>query len=164
MLIIGLFLVGAFLLQGALGLIQIKNFTKNYRDLRLMGRVLIGKNPKRFRSGSLILMSIDEVGKIKAARIMKGVTIFVKFKALPELTGEYLAMVAADHDTLKKYDRLTQQCILNAYRNYIDFKAGKLNASDYDTSTNVFTMPLFEKIRSIGLTTMASLKQRRNDI
>jgi DNA-binding transcriptional regulator of glucitol operon len=120
MFIIGLFLVSAFLLQGALGFLQIKNFSRNFSVLRKQGRVLIGKNPKRFNSGSLMLISIDESGLIKEARIMKGVTIFAKFKSLSMLSGKYLQVVAADYDELHHFDRLTRQCLLNAYRNYID--------------------------------------------
>ncbi|MFD0898531.1 transcriptional regulator GutM [Loigolactobacillus binensis] len=160
MLIIGLFLVSAFLLQGALGFIQIKNFTKNFSELRKQGRVLIGKNPKRFNSGSLMLISIDDQGLIKEARIMKGVTIFAKFKSLPQLAGSYLPVVAADYDELHHFDRLTRQCLLNAYRNYIDFKAGKLSSDAYDTSVNVFSMPLFVKIQQVGLNVTTTVKQR----
>lgn len=160
MLIIGLFLVSAFLLQGALGFIQIKNFTKNFSELRRQGRVLIGKNPKRFNSGSLMLLSIADDGLIKEARIMKGVTIFAQFKSLSKLTDHYLQEVAADYDELHCFDRLTRQCLLNAYRNYIDFQAGKLSSDAYDTSVNVFSMPLFVKVQQIGLGVTSTVKQR----
>jgi DNA-binding transcriptional regulator of glucitol operon len=160
MFMIGIILVSAFLLQGALGFFQIKNFTKNFRELRKQGRVLIGKNPKRFNSGSLMLISINEDGLIHDARIMKGVTIFAKFKSLPKLTDQYLPVIAADYDEMHKLDRLTRQCLLNAYRNFIDFKAGKLAESAYDTSVNVFTMPLFAKIQQVGLSATSIVKQR----
>ena len=66
-ILIGLIVVGAFLLQGLFGIFQIKNFSRNYRELRLLGpyRILIGKNPKRFFSGSLMLIAIDNDGNIK---------------------------------------------------------------------------------------------------
>ena len=71
-ILIGLIVVGAFLLQGLFGIFQIKNFSRNYRELRLLGpyRILIGKNPKRFFSGSLMLIAIDNDGNIKEARLM----------------------------------------------------------------------------------------------
>lgn len=144
---IGFFLVMAFLLQGFLGFLQIKNFSVNFGDLRKKGKVLIGKNPKRIRSGSLILMAIDKEGSIKEARIMKGVTVFAKFKQLKKLQNMNVVEVAANHQIISSFDKLTQQCILNAYRNYINFKTGKLTTEDLDTSVNIFSIPILEKIK-----------------
>ncbi|GAF41168.1 sorbitol operon activator [Agrilactobacillus composti DSM 18527 = JCM 14202] len=150
MLVLGLALVGAFLIQSALGFFQIKNFSKNYSELRHQGRVLIGKNPKRFQSGTLFLISITADGLIQEARIMKGITIFAKFKTIPSLAGQYLLVVAADYTQLQRMDRLTRGCLLNAYKNYVEFRNGKLADSAYDTSVNVFSMPMFVKIKDLG--------------
>ena len=146
--LIGLFIVSAFLLQGLLGIFQIKNFSKNYRELRLLGayRILIGKNPKRFFSGTLMLIAIDDNGNIKEARLMQGVTFFAKFKSVKELRNKNIAILAADYQELSKMNRLTRQCLLNAYKTFVDFKTKKLSASAYDTSKNVFNMPLFTKV------------------
>ncbi|CAM3124123.1 transcriptional regulator GutM [Lactiplantibacillus plajomi] len=144
-LYLGIGLAGAFLLQGLFGFIQIKNFTINYRTMREHGRVLIGKNPKRLQAGSLLLLAIDLDGNISKARMMKGVTVFAHFKSLPALVGKNIGMVACDHQEMQYFDKLTQGCILNAYRNFVNFKTGQLAYDDLDTSVNIFAMPLFEK-------------------
>lgn len=46
---------------------------------------------------------------------MKGVTVFAKFQSLPQLNNQNLAVVAADPQFLKQFNRLVQQCIFNAY-------------------------------------------------
>ncbi|VDG20869.1 sorbitol operon activator [Lactobacillus plantarum WCFS1] [Lactiplantibacillus mudanjiangensis] len=148
-LYLGIGLVAAFLLQGLLGFIQIKNFSQNYRELRQHGRVLIGKNPKRLQAGSLLLLAIDLDGNIKEARIMKGVTIFAHFKQLPLLKQHNIVVVAADNEMMQQVDKLTRGCILNAYRNFVNFKTGQLAYDDLNTNVNIFSMPLFEKIKQL---------------
>ncbi|MFC6181351.1 transcriptional regulator GutM [Lactiplantibacillus daowaiensis] len=166
---LGIGLVAAFLLQGLLGFVQIKNFSQNYSDMRQQGRVLIGKNPKRLQSGSLLLLSIDIDGNIQEARIMKGVTIFAHFKPLPLLQQRNIAEVAADNTTMQQIDKLTRGCILNAYRNFVNFKTGQLAYDDLNTSVNIFSMPLFEKIKQfynqiIQLINRQLNKVRRNEL
>jgi len=56
LLIFGIVLVLAFLFQGIMGFFQIKNFSRNFSEVRQQGKVLIGKNPKHFQSGTLMLM------------------------------------------------------------------------------------------------------------
>ncbi|KRL97710.1 transcriptional regulator GutM [Liquorilactobacillus satsumensis] len=149
LIIMGLLLAGAFILQGLFGFFQIKNFTRNYHELRKQGKVLIGRNPKKFRAGSLILMALDGTGKIKEARIMKGVTVFAKFKKIGRLHEKQLQEVAADYDYLAGFDRLTRRCILDAYRNYINFQTGKMEAGAFNTSVNLFSLPLLARLNEI---------------
>ena len=162
-ILIGLIVVGAFLLQGLFGIFQIKNFSRNYRELRLLGpyRILIGKNPKRFFSGSLMLIAIDD-GNIKEARLMQGVTVFAKFRTLKKLEGKNIAVLAADYQELKRMNKLTRQCLLNAYKTFVDFKTQKLSASAYDTSVNVFNMPLFTKIGLMANNLKANMSKKFN--
>lgn len=163
LLIFGIVLVLAFLFQGIMGFFQIKNFSRNFSEVRQQGKVLIGKNPKHFQSGTLMLMAIDEqTGRIKEARIMKGVTVFAKFQSLPQLNNQNLAVVATDHQFLQQFNRLVQQCILNAYQNFIDFKTGTLSASEFDTSVNVFTMPLFSQMHLWGQQLVTRVKKLSN--
>lgn len=166
---LGIGLVAAFLLQGVLGFIQIKNFSNNYREMRQQGRVLIGKNPKRLQSGSLMLLSIDIEGNIHEARIMKGVTIFAHFKPLPFLQHRNIVEVAADSTKMHQVDKLTRGCILNAYRNFVNFKTNQLAYDDLNTSVNIFSMPLFEKIKQLSTQVIQLVnrqlnKTRRNEL
>lgn len=143
-LFISLLLGAVFLLQSILGFLQIRNFVKEFRRMCRHGKVLIGKNPKKFRAGSLLLLSIDQDANIKEAKMMKGVTIFARFKEFKALKGKSLPILAASYDELKEMDPLTRECLLNAYRNYINFKTGKMSRSDLDTSTNFLSLPVFE--------------------
>ncbi|AYJ43373.1 transcriptional regulator GutM [Lactiplantibacillus pentosus] len=148
MLYLGIMLVAAFLLQGLFGFIQIKNFTENYRKMRQRGRVLIGKNPKRFQAGTILLLVIDREGNIQEARVMKGITIFVKFKPLSRVVGRNIVDIATDYEFMIGVDRLTRGCILNAYRNFVNFKTNQLSYEDLNTSIDIFAMPMFARIKS----------------
>lgn len=160
-LLISLLLGGAFLLQSVLGFLQIKNFVKVFRAMSKNGKVLIGKNPKKFRAGTLLLLNIDEQANIKEAKIMKGVTIFARFKDIDSLEGKSLPIMASDYDEMTKYDKLTRECILNAYRNFINYKTGKMSRSDLDTSTNFLSLPVFSLWKNELVSKFHQIKRRR---
>ncbi|GFZ27412.1 transcriptional regulator GutM [Lactobacillus corticis] len=143
LLVIGLGLGIAFLFQSILGFFQIRNFSKIFHEMSKQGKVLIGKNPKKIQSGSIILLNIDDSGKIYDGQLMKGYSVFAKFRHFTKLNGKSLPEVAASYDELNNFDKLTKECILNAYRNFINFKTGKMSRSDYDTSVNFLDMPTF---------------------
>ncbi|WP_159255902.1 transcriptional regulator GutM [Lactiplantibacillus pentosus] len=160
MLYLGIMLVAAFLLQGLFGFIQIKNFSENYRKMRQRRRVLIGKNPKRFQAGTILLLAIDREGDIKEARVMKGITIFVKFKPLSRVVGRNIVDIATDYEFMIGVDHLTRGCILNAYRNFVNFKTNQLSHEDLNTSTDIFAMPMFAWIKSGWYRLIGELRKR----
>lgn len=98
------------------------------------------------RAGTLLLLNIDKEANIQDAEIMKGVTIFARFKKIEKLKNKSLPLLASSYDEMQEFDSLTQECILNAYRNYINFKTGKMSRSDLDTSinTNFLSLPVFQ--------------------
>ncbi len=142
-LLISLIIGAAFFLQSIFGFFQVRNFVKEFHAMCKKGKVLIGKNPKKIRAGSLILLSIDDNAVIKKAKMMQGVTVFARFKEIKTLKNRSLPILASSHEEMRKFDSLTQECILNAYRNYINFKTGKMSRSDLDTSTNFLSLPVF---------------------
>ena len=101
-------------------------------------------------------------GNIKEARLMQGVTVFAKFRTLKKLEGKNIAVLAADYQELKRMNKLTRQCLLNAYKTFVDFKTQKLSASAYDTSVNVFNMPLFTKIGLMANNLKANMSKKFN--
>lgn len=157
----GIILVGAFLLQGLLGLRQIKNFSKTFHQLRQLAPVAIGKNPKKLRSGTLILLAVENDGTIVEAQMMKGVTIFAKFKALEQLRQQNIAEVAASYQQLKQFDKLTRACLLDAYKNYLNYKANKLAPQEFDSSVKIWSLPMIEKLKSIYYKGVASLRKKQ---
>ena len=68
------------MVQYILGYFQIKNFTKNYIELRSNGRVAIGRRPSIFKSGTLVLLQLNNRNEIVKGRYMQGVTVFQNLK------------------------------------------------------------------------------------
>lgn len=146
-LILGIFVAAAFLLQALMGYFQIRNFAHNYHEVRQGGRVLIGKNPRRFRQGSLMLIGLDRDDRIQEIRIMKGLTVFSRFREVDRFDGESVAEVGADYAALQKLSRTERECFLNAYRNYVNYKTNNLSFEDFDTSrVSMFSLPIFSEI------------------
>lgn len=157
----GIILVAAFLFQGLLGLKQIKNFSKTFHHLRVQAPVAIGKNPKKLRAGTLILIAVKDDGTIVEAQMMKGVTIFAKFKELKALKSQSLAEVAASYDQLRKFDKLTRVCLLDAYRNYVSYKVNKLAPEDFDGSVKIWSLPMVEKIKSMYYKALGNRRKKQ---
>lgn len=111
-----------FIIQYLLGLLQIKNFTKHYTELRENGRVAIGRRPAIFKSGTLVLLQINNRNEIEEARYMQGVTVFSKFKKLKGLEG-YKIQKLRDTD-LKKYNKLLIKAILDAQHTFNVIQSG----------------------------------------
>lgn len=149
-----------FLLQSVLGFLQVRNFVKVFRRMCKKGKVLIGKNPKKFKAGTLLLLNIDGQANITHAEIMTGVTIFARFKKLESIEGKSLPLLASDYMELNKYNQLTRECILNAYRNFINFKTGKMSREDLDTSTNFFSLPVFSLWKNQLVNKFYEIKRR----
>ncbi|AEB07632.1 Glucitol operon activator [Coriobacterium glomerans PW2] len=148
---IGLMIAAAFLVQALMGFFQIKNFAKHYREVRRRGRVLIGKNPRRFRSGSLMLIGLDSAGRVQEIRVMKGVSVFSRFRELSLGVGRPIEEIGADHDALQRLSRTERECLLNAYRNFINFKTHNLSVEDFDTSSvSIFSLPVFNSLLATG--------------
>ncbi|MCP9304943.1 transcriptional regulator GutM [Lacticaseibacillus paracasei] len=146
-LILGIFIAAAFLLQALMGYFQIRNFAHNYHEVRQDGRVLIGKNPRRFRQGSLMLIGLDHDDRIQEIRVMKGLTVFSRFRDVNQFDGELVAEVGADYTALQKLSRTERECFLNAYRNYVNYKTNNLSFEDFDTSrVSMFSLPIFNEI------------------
>lgn len=97
----------AWILQTVLGSTQVKNFNKHYTELRSAGRVSIGRSKGIFRSGVVLLMSIDKKRKIQIAKKMQGVTILARFRDFKLLEGQDLLHI--DKDVYEKMDRFTKQ-------------------------------------------------------
>ncbi|MFC6169991.1 transcriptional regulator GutM [Loigolactobacillus jiayinensis] len=142
MLIIILIIFVAFILQAGLGFLQLQNFTHHYQTLRRQGRVLIGRNPKRFQAGTLLLVALDQDGVIRACQLMKGVTIFARFQTITRFNGQRFIELVTDYKQLAPEPRLLRQCLLNAYQTLIKYHSGQLNEHDFSDQTNFFDLPL----------------------
>ncbi|RHW54282.1 transcriptional regulator GutM [Lactobacillus bombicola] len=160
-LYMSILLGSVFFFQSILGFLQVKNFVKVFRKMCKNGKVLIGKNPKKFKAGTLLLLNIDEHANIIHAQIMTGITIFARFKKLTAIEGKSLPILASNYDELNKYNKLTKECILNAYRNFINFKTGKMSREDLDTSTNFLSLPVFSLWKNTLINKFYEIKGKR---
>ena len=112
----------AYVVQFLLTMMQMKNFNLNFRDLRRMGRVAIGKKKGGFVAGSIAMFAIDDEGIILKGMCLSGVTVLARFKEFNELNGIDIATITEEQ--VKKYSKQIQKSILDASYNYITITGG----------------------------------------
>ncbi len=104
----------AFILQFIFASIQIKDFNKNYKILRKIGRVAIGKYKGAIFAGAIAMFAIDENGNIIEGSYMSGVSILARFKKIDVLNGENIGDINKNLDLPKP----VKKAIENASSNY----------------------------------------------
>ncbi|MEG0855658.1 MAG: transcriptional regulator GutM [Terrisporobacter sp.] len=112
----------AYIIQFLLTMLQMKNFNLNFRDLRKLGRVAIGKKKGGFKAGSISMFAIDDEGRIIKGLYLSGVTVLARFKEINQFNGKDIATLK--EDDVKKYPKQVQKSILNASSNYITITNG----------------------------------------
>lgn len=94
-----------------------------------------------------MLIGLDHDDRIQEIRVMKGLTVFSRFREVAQFDGELVAEVGADYTALQKLSRTERECFLNAYRNYVNYKTNNLSFEDFDTSrVSMFALPIFNEI------------------
>lgn len=120
-----IFVAVSWLLQGALGLIQVRNFNRRYAELRRLGRVAIGKKTGKFMAGTVVMFAINAEALIVKAVQMQGVTVFSRVRSLEGFEGKYLMKLTEGE--LGRVNRLTRFAIKDALNSYdIITKGGEL--------------------------------------
>ncbi|MCR4431416.1 MAG: transcriptional regulator GutM [Tepidanaerobacteraceae bacterium] len=76
-----------WIFQGVLTYFQIKDLQVKLKKMKEKGIVGIGTVKNRFGSGAIVILSVDETGRIIEAQKMTGVSVFARFRHLPELKG-----------------------------------------------------------------------------
>lgn len=107
----------AYVLQFLLTMIQMKDFNLNFRDLRKMGRVAIGKKKGGFVAGSIVMFAIDDKGIILKGMYLSGVTVLARFKEINDFNGVDITTITEEQ--VKSYSKQVQKAILDASSNYI---------------------------------------------
>lgn len=111
-----------FILQSILGYGQLKDFNKNYNEMRSQHKVSIGRSKGLVTTGVVLLMRIDKSARIIETRKMQGTTIFARFKSFEKLNGKHLLEI--DEKTLDEVDRFTKKAIRDAQHTYRIVQAG----------------------------------------
>lgn len=114
-----LFIGVAWTLQTIFGIFQIRYFNKRFKAMRKLGRVVIGKNKGRIRTGVVVLMAIDEDCNIIKAEKMQGISVFAKMKVFNVLENKNLLQLNVDN--LKNIDKWTASAVNNGIENYKNY-------------------------------------------
>lgn len=123
-IILGLVIVLAYIIQIFLGLKQIKHFNRVYADLRKKGRVAIGRRSGKLKSGTIVMFAIDKKGTVLAAKKMQGVTIAAHFKDMPDYVGQDIHYFDKYNPTVRKENKLMQIAIKDAREVFLRSEAG----------------------------------------
>lgn len=73
----------SFMIQLFLTYFQIKDYNKNFNEMRKYGRVGMGRIKSRLSKGVIALISVSE-GYVKDCRIMRGFSVFSRFEKYSE--------------------------------------------------------------------------------
>lgn len=125
-----LILIGiiCWLLNFALGFIQIKNFNENYIKMRRKGRVVIGRKRGYLQAGTIILLNVDEENTIFACKIIQGISVLAKMKQFSGLEGKQINKLT--QEDISQYRKLTRVAILNAIDNFNQFKKEEIDEKE----------------------------------
>lgn len=112
--------IGVWIINFVLGLLQIKDFNKNYIELRKLGKVAIGRKKGLISSGTIVLIRIQNDGLIVESRKMQGVTVSARVKSFNGLEDKYIDRLT--ENDLKKFNKPLKKAILDAVKNYNAFR------------------------------------------
>lgn len=124
LIVLGLFAIGAYLLQILFGMQQIKHFNHTYQKLRKQGKVAIGRRAGKVKAGTIVMFAVSDEGDILDAVKMQGVTVMAKFKSLPHYKGINIRSLSHDHHLVCKENKLMKHAMMNAKEIYIRVEEG----------------------------------------
>ena len=90
MLQLGLLIVGMFVLQAVLSVLQMRHFSREFMKLRRRGKVACGRQAGGFHAGAIVMFLIDGDGMIQEGKKLFGVTCFARVTELPGFEGKYV--------------------------------------------------------------------------
>ncbi|NFT06727.1 MULTISPECIES: transcriptional regulator GutM [Clostridium] len=122
--------ITVWVLNFIFGLIQIKDFNKNYIELRRLGKVAIGRKKGMINSGTIVLIRIQDDGLILEARKMQGVTVAARVKQFKGLENMYIDSI--EENDLKEFNKPLKRAILDAVKNYKKFRHEEENKKEAD--------------------------------
>lgn len=83
-----MFIFGMWILQGLLAYVQMKHFDNVVKEMKKEGKVLLGQEKGKWGVGSILILVLDEKNKVVAAKEMKGITVFNRFKNKDEFINK----------------------------------------------------------------------------
>lgn len=123
-IVLGMFGIGAYLLQIIFGMKQIKHFNQTYQKLRRQGKVAIGRRAGKFKAGTIVMFAVSGEGKIIESVKMQGVTVMAKFKEIPQFNDQLITSLVLENELVRQENKLMRQAIVNAREIYIRVEEG----------------------------------------
>lgn len=122
--IFGIIVILAYVVQIILGMKQLKHFNKVYAVLRKKGRVAIGRRSGKIKSGTIVMFAIDKEGLVLDARKMQGVTVAAHFKQMPNFIGQDIHYFDTYNPLVRNENKLVQIAIEDARELFLRMEAG----------------------------------------
>lgn len=107
---------GAWVLQSALSFRQMQAFSKQFVEMRKQGRVSLGKFQGAVVSGSIVMFALDDQGRIRYGRRLRGVTVMARFRDFDTFDGQTISDI--DPNDAQKAGRSVVKAVTNARDNY----------------------------------------------
>lgn len=122
--IFGIIVILAYVVQIILAMKQLKHFNKVYAELRKKGRVAIGRRSGKIKSGTIVMFAIDKEGLVLDARKMQGVTVAAYFKQMPNFIGQDIHYFDTYNPLVRNENKLVQIAIEDARELFLRMEAG----------------------------------------
>lgn len=95
----------AFMVIQALGTyVQVQQYKKAVRRLHKKGNIGIGSKRSRIRN-NIVIIACDNQGKIVDGELMEGLTVFTKFKQIPDIIGKDIFLLKEEYEALFKKEK-----------------------------------------------------------
>ena len=91
-------------IQRILAIIQYKNMTHIYKEVRCRHKVFAVGQHKKWGMKSIAMIGCDEDSTVKEAYLIKGFSVFEKFRALPAVEGKSLSQFKDDCQSEKRME------------------------------------------------------------
>ncbi|MGB4777880.1 transcriptional regulator GutM [Microbacterium sp.] len=114
-----------YIVNMALSLRQMHNFSRTFSRLRSQGRVVIGKHQSLFSWGAIVMFRLDENDAIREGTRLSGVTVFSRFRALTTFDGTRAGELGSTLAGQPRLPRAVRLAVANADRNYALHTAGQ---------------------------------------
>jgi glucitol operon activator protein len=84
---------------------QVKHYQSRIRELRKKGAIGIGTVKGKLRAGIIIIILAVKNGHVADAEIMKGYSVFARFKRIPGLVGKRVNKLLEHNFNLSKAEK-----------------------------------------------------------
>ncbi|MCR2045401.1 transcriptional regulator GutM [Anaerosalibacter massiliensis] len=96
-----IFIFAMWILQGLFAYIQVRHFNNVIKDMKKEGKILVGQEKGKFSVGSIVILVLDNNDRVVAAKEMKGITVFNRFKNKNEFINKSIVELKEDISNIK---------------------------------------------------------------